>query len=355
LASKIDGGLALLALVIKRLALAVPVLLFLTLILFLAVKLVPGDAAMVMAGEKATPERVEEIRQALRLNDPLLVQFGSYLRRLVFEFDLGDSLFHERPIAELLATAVPATVELGLAALLIAIPLGVFLGIIGAVYRNTWIDKVASILALTGVSMPIFWLALVLMFVFSIHLGWLPTSGRLSDLVLFDPAVDGVTGMYTIDGLLVGLRGGGWDTFHSALQHLVLPACALSTIPLAHICRMTRSSFLEVLGQDYIRTARAKGLSPSVVVFKHAFRNASLQIVTVTFLQAGAIFGGAVITETMFSWPGLGKVLVESIGSRDFPLVQSGTLFVGFVFVVFNLLGDMLYGLLDPRTRGAGG
>jgi ABC-type dipeptide/oligopeptide/nickel transport system permease component len=203
--------------------------------------------------------------------------------------------------------------------------------------------------------MPIFWLALVLMFVFSIQLGWLPTSGRLSDMVLFDPASDSVTGMYTVDGFIMGMRGLGWDTFQSALAHLVLPAVALSTIPLAHICRMTRSSFLEVLGQDYIRTARAKGLSPWVVIMKHAFRNASLQIVTVTFLQAGAIFGGAVITETMFSWPGLGKVLVESIGSRDFPLVQSGTLFVGLVFVVFNLLGDLLYGLLDPRTRVTSG
>lgn len=340
-----------LSMVIKRLGLAVPVLLFLTLLLFLAVKLVPGDAALVMAGEKATPERVEEIRVFLHLDQPLYVQFGSYLERLVFHFDLGTSLFHERPIVELLRTAVPATIELGLAALLLAIPVGILLGVLAAVYRNTWIDKLATLLALTGVSMPIFWLALVLMYFFSIRLGILPTSGRISDLVLFDPAVDSVTRMYTVDGLIMGLRGQGWETLQSAAVHLVLPAVALSTIPLAHICRMTRSSFLEILSQDYIRTARAKGLSPWIVVMKHAFRNASLQIVTVTFLQAGAIFGGAVITETMFSWPGLGKVLVESIGSRDFPLVQSGTLFVGFIFVLFNLLGDVMYGILDPRTR----
>ena len=344
-----------LALIIRRLALAIPVLLVLTLILFLAVKLVPGDAALVMAGEKATPERIEELRVALKLNEPLYVQFGSYLERLVLHFDLGESLFHQRPIAELLGTAVPATVELGTAALILAIPFGILLGIVGAVYRNSWIDKTATLVALAGVSMPIFWLALVLMYLFSIHLGWLPTSGRLSDLVLFDPASDAITGMYTVDGLIIGLRGGSWETFWSALSHLILPAAALSTIPLAHICRMTRSSFLEVLGQDYIRTARAKGLSPLVVVVKHALRNASLQIVTVTFLQAGAIFGGAVITETMFSWPGLGKMLVESIASRDFPMVQSGTLFVGLVFIVFNLLGDLLYGVLDPRTRVANG
>ena len=340
-----------LSMIIKRLGLAVPVLLFLTLLLFLAVKLVPGDAALVMAGEKATPERVEEIRVMLQLDQPLYVQFGSYLERLVLHFDLGNSLFHDRPIIELLRTAVPATIELGLAALLIAIPVGILLGVLAAVYRNTWIDKLATLFALTGVSMPIFWLALVLMYFFSIRLGILPTSGRLSDLILFDPATESITRMYTVDGLILGLRGQGWETFQSAAIHLVLPALALSTIPLAHICRMTRSSFLEILSQDYIRTARAKGLSPWIVVMKHAFRNASLQIVTVTFLQAGAIFGGAVITETMFSWPGLGKVLVESIGSRDFPLVQSGTLFVGFVFVLFNLIGDVMYGILDPRTR----
>lgn len=342
-----------LGMVLRRIGLAVPVLLFLTLLLFLAVKLVPGDAALLMAGEKATPERVEAIRKALQLDEPLYVQFGSYLKRLVFELDLGTSLFHERPISELLGSAVPATIELGTAAMLIAIPFGIFLGLIGAIYRNRIPDKIATLLALTGVSMPIFWLALVLMYFFSIRLGWLPTSGRISDLILFDPAIDSITGMYTVDGLIIGLNGGGWETFFSAAEHILLPAIALASIPMAHICRMTRSSFLEVLSQDYIRTARAKGLSPYVVVLKHAFRNASLQIVTISFLQAGAIFGGAVITETMFSWPGLGKLLVESISSRDFPLVQSGTLFVGCVFVLFNLLGDLFYGILDPRTRVA--
>ncbi len=330
---------------------SVPVLLFLTLILFLAVKLVPGDAALVMAGERATPEQVEAIRQALRLDEPLYVQFGDYLRKLVFEFDLGTSLFHERPISELLSTAVPATVELGIFALMIAIPVGVLLGVLGAVYRNGFIDKLATLIALTGVSMPIFWLALVLMYVFSIQLGWLPTSGRMSDMAPFDPGTESITHMYTLDGLILGLRGEGWEVLGYALSHMIMPAVALSTIPMAHVCRMTRSSFLEVLSQDYIRTARAKGLSAWTVVMKHAFRNASLQIVTITFLQAGTIFGGAVITETMFSWPGLGKMLVESIGSRDFPLVQSGTLFVGSVFVIFNLMGDFLYGVLDPRTR----
>lgn len=340
-----------LTMVVRRLSLSIPVLFFLTLVLFLALKLVPGDAALVMAGERATPERVAEIRSALKLDEPLVVQFSDYLRKLVFEFDLGTSLFHEQPISELLGTAVPATIELGVFALGLAIPIGIFLGVLGAVYRNRWIDKLATLIALGGVSMPIFWLALVLMYIFSIQLGWLPTSGRMSDFAPFDPGTESITRMYTLDGLLIGLQGGGWEVFGYALQHILLPGLALSTIPMAHICRMTRSSFLEVLSQDYIRTARAKGLSAWVVVMKHAFRNAALQIVTVTFLQAGTIFGGAVITETMFAWPGLGKVLVESIGSRDFPLVQSGTLFVGFVFVVFNLCGDVLYGVLDPRTR----
>lgn len=341
------------ALVVRRLLFSIPVLLLLTLALFLAVKLIPGDTALVMAGERATPEKIAYIREALHLNDPWYVQYGLYLKKLVTEFDLGHSLFHDLPISTLLSTAVPATVELGLFALLIAIPTGILLGVLGAVYRNTAIDKAASSLAVTGVSMPIFWLALVLMYVFSIRLGLLPTSGRLSDEVLFDPATDAITRMYTVDGFIVGLRTGEWDVFFVALKHILLPATALSTIPMAHICRMTRASFLEVMGQDYIRTARAKGVRPYKVIFKHAFRNASLQIVTVTMLQAGTIFGGAVITESMFAWPGLGKVLVESIGSRDFPMVQSGTLFVGCAFVLFNLLADVFYGLLDPRVKRA--
>jgi len=339
------------SLVVRRLLFSIPVLLLLTLVLFLAVKLVPGDPALIMAGERATPQQVEYIRHALNLDQPWYVQYGIYISRLVMHFDLGHSLFHDRPISDLLASAVPATVELGFAALVIAIPVGIVLGTLSAVYRNGPIDKLATSTALAGVSMPIFWLALVLMYVFSIRLGWLPTSGRMSDEVLFDPAIDSVTRMYTLDGLIIGLRTGEWEVFRYALRHIALPAIALSTIPMAQICRMTRSSFLEVLGQDFIRTARAKGVSPFQVVAKHAFRNASLQIVTIAMLQAGTVFGGAVITETMFAWPGLGKVLVESIASRDFPMVQSGTLFVGCVFVLFNLVADVAYGLLDPRVK----
>ena len=339
--------------VTRRLLLSIPVLLFLTLLLFLALKLIPGDAALVMAGERATAEQVDYIRRSLHLDKPWYVQYGLYLWNLVTEFDLGRSLFHDRPIIELLKTTVPATIELGLFALLIAIPVGIVLGALGAVFRNTWVDRATALYSLAGVSMPIFWLALVLMYVFSIVLGWLPTSGRLGDEVLFDPALDSITRMYTLDGLILWLKSGDPAVLLAALKHIALPAFALSTIPMAQICRMSRSSFLEVLNQDYIRTARAKGLTGWRVVSKHAFRNASLQIVTVSMLQAGVVFGGAVITETMFAWPGLGKVLVESIGSRDFPMVQSGTLFVGCVFVMFNLLADVLYGLLDPRTKRA--
>ena len=190
----------------------------------------------------------------------------------------------------------------------------------------------------------------MMMYVFSIQLGWLPTSGRLSDDVLFDGSVDSWINVYSIDGLILGLRGQGWDVFKSAIQHLLLPAIALSTIPMAHISRMTRAAFLEVLSQDYIRTARAKGMSVLPVIMKHAFRNAALQIVTITMLQAGTIFGGAVITETMFAWPGMGKMLIESIASRDIPMVQSGTLVVGFIFVFCNLIADVVCGFLDPRV-----
>ena len=339
------------ALIVRRALFSIPVLLLLTLVLFLAVKLVPGDAAVVMAGERASPEKIAALREALRLNDAWYLQYGHYIQKLVTNFDLGQSLHHDMPISTLLQSAVPATVELGMFAMFIALPIGIVLGVLGALYRNKFIDKLATSTALAGVSMPIFWLALVLMYFFSIRLGWLPTSGRLSDDVLYDPAIDGITRMYTVDGLILGVRTGDWSLFQSAVKHVILPSVALCTIPMAMIARMTRSSFLEVLGQDYVRTARAKGVMPFQVVFKHAFRNASLQIVTVTMLQAGTIFGGAVITESMFSWPGLGKMLVESIAARDFPMVQSGTLFVGFVFVFFNLLADLFYGLLDPRVK----
>lgn len=342
------------SLVVRRLLFSIPVLLCLTLVLFLAMKLVPGDAALVMAGERATPEKVAFIRKALHLDDPWYVQYGLYLKNLVTNFDLGRSLFHDVPILELLKTTVPATMELGLAALCIAIPTGIFLGVVAALNRGNWIDKAASTLALSGVSMPIFWLVLVLTYLLSFKLGWFPTSGRLGDEIIFNPSTDSILNMYLIDGVVMGFKGEGWDLLLSALQHILMPAFALSTIPMAHIMRMTRAAFLDVLYQDYIRTARAKGLSRAKVVMKHAFRNASLQIVTVIALQAGAIFGGAVITESMFAWPGLGKVLVESIGSRDFPMVQSGTLFVGCMFVFFNMLADVLYGVLDPRVRHGG-
>lgn len=339
--------------ILKRLIYSIPVLLALTLVLFLALKLVPGDVALIMAGEHATADKIAAIRETLRLNDPWYIQYGIYLQKLVFEFDLGRSLYHDEAISTILATHVPATLELGFFALVIAIPIGVFLGIVSAVYRNSIIDRVATATALAGVSMPIFWLALVLTYFFSVRLGIFPTAGRLSDEVFFEES-DSFTRMYIIDGFIMGVRNGDWSVFTSALHHIVLPAVALSTIPMAHIMRMTRASFLEVLGQDYIRTAKAKGVSQFFVVMKHAFRNASLQIVTIIALQAGRIFGGAVITETMFSWPGLGKALIESISTRDFPMVQSGTLFVGTVFVLFNLLSDILYGILDPRVRGPG-
>jgi ABC-type dipeptide/oligopeptide/nickel transport system permease component len=344
--------------VVRRILLAIPVLLFLTLLLFLAIKLVPGDAALVMAGERATPEKVEYIRNALNLNSPWYVQYFLYLKNLVLHFNLGDSLFHEAPVLELLKRAVPATIELGMFALLIAVPVGILLGMLCAVWKSGWVDKVFSVFSMAGVSIPIFWLALILMYVFSVTLGWVPSSGRISDEIVFDTELYGITGMYTFDGFLYALRTNpfdaeNWNVFLSALLHLCMPAIALSTIPMSQISRVTRASFLDVLGQDYVRTARAKGVAPWRVVCVHVFRNSSLQVVTISLLQAGALMGGAVITETMFSWPGLGKILVESIGSRDFPMVQSGTLFVGVMFVLFNLLADLMFFVLDPRVQNS--
>jgi ABC-type dipeptide/oligopeptide/nickel transport system permease component len=346
----------LLLFIVKRCLQAIPLLLVLTLLLFFAIKLVPGDAALVIAGERATPEKVEYIRNALNLNSPWYVQYFIYLKNLVFHLNLGESLYHEAPVLELLKKSVPATVELGFFALMIALPIGVLLGVLCAVWKSGWVDKLFSIVSMAGVSVPVFWLALILMYFFSVNLGVLPSSGRISDDIFFDADTFLVTGMYSLDAAIYAFKLGpfefkNWVIFFDVVKYLVLPAFALSTIPMAQISRVTRSAFLEVLSQDFVRTAKAKGVSPYRVIFVHAFKNASLQIVTIAFLQAGALMGGAVITETMFSWPGLGKMLLESIGSRDFPMVQSGTLFVGATIIFFNLIADIMFFALDPRLK----
>ncbi len=311
-------------------------------IVFFMVRLIPGDPAQILLGQQATPERVAQVREQLGLDRSLPVQYLLFLRGAVTG-DLGDSIILGQPVTTVLIERFPATLELTLAALLFAVAVGIPVGVIAAVRQYSWLDKITSVIALTGVSMPIFWLAMVLVVIFTVELGWLPFPGRLSNGV----AVIKITGMVIPDSLLTLNFRGFWD----GLKHLILPAIALGTIPMAVITRMTRSSMLEVMGEDYIRTARAKGVAPWRVVFRHALRNAMLPTVTVIGLQFGLLIAGAVITETIFGWGGIGQIALDSIYRRDYPMIQGIVLYGATLFVLVNLLVDVLYAILDPRVR----
>ncbi len=326
----------------RRLALLAPILLGVVALVFAALRLIPGDPATVILGERATAAAKAALRHELGLDRPILVQFGSYLGGLLHG-DFGRSLGTGNPVLYEVAQRFPATLELTLAAMLIALAIGVPLGLYAAVRRNSWVDYLTSSAALVGVSMPIFWLGLVLMLVFSAQLRVAPLSGR-ADLAL---DIVPVTGLYLVDTLLRG----DLAALRSVALHLALPAMTLATVPLAVIARMTRAAMLDVLGQDYVRTARAKGAGEALVNWKHALRNAAIPIVTVGGLQAGALLSGAVITETIFSWPGIGSLAVGAVFSRDFPLLQGCVLLFALSFVIVNLLTDLTYQLLDPRLR----
>lgn len=344
--------------VIRRLITLIPTLLGVTLVIFLLLRLIPGDPAVAMLGEHAAQENVERIREQLGLNRPLFIdrealwegdwervfdtQYVRFLLRLL-RADLGDSIHRRIPVARELAQRFPATVELALFAMLLAVGVGIPVGVISAARRNTWIDSASMIGALLGVSMPIFWLGLMEIMLFSVVLHWLPAGGRLSHAVSLTP----ITNLYLLDALL----NGNFSAFVDALSHLVLPVVALATIPMSIIARMTRSSMLEVLQQDYIRTAHAKGLAERVVLVRHALKNAFLPVVTVIGLQTGNLLAGAILTETIFSWPGVGKWLYDGIVGRDYPIVQGGTLLVALIFVLLNLLVDLSYAFLDPRIH----
>jgi peptide/nickel transport system permease protein len=325
---------------IRRLLTVVPVLAGISVIVFGFIHLIPGDPAVTMLGERATPERVQEIRAQLGLDRPLLTQYLIYAGKIL-RGDLGVSILRGDPVALDLLRRFPATVELALAAICLAILVGVPSGIVSAVWRNSLFDGLARLLALTGVSMPIFWLGLMLAWVFGVILGWLPTGFRLDT----DVSLEVVTHFAVLDSLLTG----NGEALRSALRHLVLPALALSTIPMAVITRMTRASLLEILSQEYIRTAESKGLPQRAVVLRHAMRNALLPVLTVTGLQVGRLLAGAILTETIFSWPGIGLWIYEAIQARDYPIVQGATLFIATVFVMVNLLTDLLYAAADPR------
>ena len=337
------------AFILRRLALVIPTFIGITLLAFSLIHLIPGDPVQVMAGERRLdPEFYKEVMNRLGLDRPLYEQYGAYLWRAL-HLDLGESFVtHEAVWSEFLKL-FPATVELALFALLIASVLGLLVGVLAAIKRGTVLDHGAMGLALTGFSMPIFWWGLLLIMFFSVAMRdiapalALPVSGRMA--LEFDIAPR--TGFMLIDSWLSGEPG----AFRSAVSHLVLPAVVLGTIPLAVIARMTRSAMLEVLREDYVRTARAKGLSPARVIFVHALRNALVPVVTVIGLQVGSLLGGAVLTETIFSWPGVGKWLIDAIGRRDYPVVQGGILITATLVIAVNLIVDVLYGWVNPRIR----
>ena len=331
------------AFVLKRLALVVPTFLGITLLVFALIRLIPGDPVEALSGERGmTEERYQRLMHDFGLDRPLPVQYGEYVWKALHG-DLGlSTITHEPVFAEFMAR-FPATVELSLAAMGFALLLGLPAGIVAAVKRNTVWDYSVMGASLTGYSMPIFWWGLLLILTFSVGLGWTPVSGRLA--IQYD--IPPVTGFMLIDSLLSGDRG----AFRSALSHLILPAIALGTIPLAVIARMTRSSMLEVLREDYVRTARAKGAGPLRVVGIHALRNALIPVVTTIGLQVGTLLAGAILTETIFAWPGIGKWLVEAIHRRDYAAVQGGILMTATIIVGVNLIVDLLYGVINPRIR----
>jgi dipeptide transport system permease protein len=329
--------------VLTRLSLIIPTFVGMTLLAFFLIRLVPGDPIETMAGERGIdPVRHEALRKEYGLDRPVLVQYGIYVGR-VLHGDLGKSMITQEPVLSEFASLFPATIELAVSAILFALLLGIPAGMIAAVRRNSFFDHGVMGASLTGYSMPIFWWGLLLILLFSVQLGWTPVSGRIDVRYFIEP----VTGFLTIDSLLAGDKG----AFRSTLSHLVLPMIVLGTVPLAIIARMTRSSMLEVLGEDYIRTARAKGLSGLRVIGLHAFRNALIPVVTVIGLQIGVLFTGAILTETIFSWPGVGKWMIEAINRRDYPVLQGGLLLLGTVVMAVNLLVDVMYGVINPRIR----
>ncbi|HKH11274.1 MAG TPA: ABC transporter permease [Rubrobacter sp.] len=326
----------------RRILQLIPVLFGVSVVVFVMVRAIPGDPAQILLGQAATPAQVAEVRERLGLDEPLPIQYLVFLKGALTG-DLGDSLVVGQPVTAVLLERFPATLELTLAALFFAIAIGVPVGVIAAVRQYSLLDKITSVVALTGVSMPVFWLALVLVVVFTVRVDWLPFPGRVGGDVSFTS----YTGLYLLDTLITLNFPAFWDV----LRHLILPAVALGTIPMAVITRMTRSSMLEVMNEDYVRTARAKGVVPGRVVFRHALRNAMLPTITVIGLQFGLLMGGAILTETIFGWPGVGQIAIESVNRRDYAMIQGVVLYGATFFVLVNLLVDVLYAVLDPRVR----
>ena len=327
----------------KKILSVIPTFIGITLVAFFLIRLVPGDPIEVMVGERRLdPEVHAQMVKRMGLDLPLYEQYGVYLGKL-FQGDFGLSLVSREPVSKEFVALFPATMELALAALIFATIIGLALGLIAALKRGSWLDQGVMGLATVGYSMPVFWWGLILIMFFSVELGWTPVSGRIA--IEYD--IFPHTGLMLIDTLFSDEAG----AFRSALRHLLLPTLVLGTIPMAVIARMTRSSMLEVLREDYVRTARAKGLSPTRIVLVHALRNALIPVMTVIGMQTGSLLAGAVLTETIFSWPGIGKWLIDSIARRDYPVVQTAILMSACIFIGVNLLVDLLYTVVNPRIR----
>jgi peptide/nickel transport system permease protein len=352
--------------VIRRLLLLIPVLIGILLVTFIITRAVPSDPCYVMLGEKATVEQCDRFRERFGLNDNVLVQFGRYMIQIA-QGNFGDSIQYKRPVLDIISERLPMTIELTIGAMLFSSIVGVLLGVISALRRNSPVDVGTMIAANIGISMPVFWLGLLLAYLFALILKgtpfYIPPSGRLTAGISLVPLattwhLQNLTGaskffitFISNSTILNGLLTMNWKMLKDALWHLILPSFAVGTIPLAIIARMTRSSLLEVLGQDYIRTARAKGLTANLVISRHALRNALIPIVTIIGLETSALLTGAVLTETVFVLPGMGSSMVNAILARDYPIIQGFTIVIGLIFVLSNLIVDVSYAYLDPRIR----
>ena len=330
------------AYIMRRILGLIPVLLGITILVFFLIRLIPGDPAVVMLGDRASAEDVERVRELLGLNDPLHVQYFKYMGQLL-RGDLGQSIINRTKVVDELRYRLPATIEMIFGALIIGVLVGVSVGVVSAIRRNSWFDVLGMIGALLGVSMPIFWLALILIYALAVNSKILPPSARL-DVQIY---VQRRTGFMLIDTLLMGDA----SAFLNAIWHMIMPSFVLSTVIMPGLARITRASMLEVLRQDYVRTARAKGLKERVVVVQHALKNALLPVVTVIGGWLAGLLGGAILTETVFSWPGMGTWTYRAILGRDYPIVQGSVLVSATIYVFVNLAVDILYAFIDPRIR----
>ncbi|HHV81248.1 MAG: ABC transporter permease [Dictyoglomi bacterium] len=328
--------------ILRRLLIMIPVIIGVSAVVFFLIRSIPGDPALILLGEHSSEEAVAKIREQLGLDKPKIVQFFYFLLN-VAKGDFGRSFTTNEFVVIEIAKHFPATIELTVCSMIFGSIVGLVLGVTAATYRNSIIDYLTTVISVTGISMPVFWLGLMAIILFSIKLPIFPISGRLDPTITFS----GRTGLIILDSLLQG----NFAVFKDAIHHIFLPALCLGTIPLASIARMTRSSMLEVLNQDFIRTAKAKGLPSRKVIYTHALRNALIPVVTVMGLQFGSLLGGAVLTETIFAWPGIGRLSVEAIDARNYPVIQGCIIFFAFIFVIINLLVDILYAFIDPRIR----